>query len=200
MFDQTPDATPFNENLSNLVPEHLVPQQFGGGSGGGGIGRGGVLSFAHHQQYPGVSGGGPTTSIPRELQGNEKRTRHLSSSGEGSGGFKVDREQLLQHQLLLLRDECDRALRSKDAELAQLREAHRRADEENHVLKRGVAIQSARQREACSQNHELQEVLARAAEHIHGLERLVQQLRAQVASYEAGGADIYIPPPHGDCF
>lgn len=205
MFE--PNDTPFNENLSNLVPGHLVPQH---GSGGGlvSIGRVGVLAFAHQQQqqqHSGAAGGGPTTSLPRELQGNEKRTRHLAASaeaggGSGGSGFKVDREGLLQHQLLLLRDDCDRALRAKDAELAQLREAHRRADEENHVLKRGVAISTARQREAYSQNSELQEVLARAAEHIHGLERLVQQLRAQVASYEAGGGDIYMPPPHGDCF
>jgi len=85
-------------------------------------------------------------------------------------------------------------MQAKDAELAHLRE-------ENVVLKKGIAIQNNRQRDAYVENQQLQEVLGRAAEHIHGLERMVQQLRTQVSCGEAGqGSDMYMPPPHGDAY
>lgn len=143
--------------------------------------------------------------IQRETQGHEKRVRQMMEIGSveprDDKRFKQDREKHLQDQLLLQRDEFERALHAKEREVDALRESNQRAEEENHVLKRGIAIQSSRQREAHAQNAELQQVLARAAEHIHGLERIVDQLRTQVQCYESGGFnDMYMPPPHGDAF
>jgi len=97
--------------------------------------------------------------------------------------FDEDRLHMLEHSLAhaheLLAESAQAAAR-RDAECDQLRH-------ESAVLKRGIAIQNARQREAYEQNAQLQDVLARAAEHIAGLERTVQLLQVRLAHAEGGG-------------
>lgn len=55
-------------------------------------------------------------------------------------------------------------------------------EEENRILKRGVAIQDGRQKELQGQNQQLQSVLLQAADHITNLERCNRELRMQLES------------------
>jgi predicted nucleic acid-binding Zn-ribbon protein len=96
--------------------------------------------------------------------------------------------------LATLRSEFQSVVENKDAEMKALRERNfqleselnrtegsRKANEdENKLLKRAVAIQDSRQRELISQNQQLQQVLAQAAEHIANIERVNRQLRSQL--------------------
>ena len=107
-----------------------------------------------------------------------------------------DRMRWLEDNLTHARDELARQAQAKDAEMHELRQ-------ENAVLKKGIAIQNARQREAYEQNAQLQEVLARAAEHMAGLERTVQMLQARLAYAEGSGTagGMFSPPrPPPDVF
>ena len=147
--------------------------------------------------------------IPRVVQGMEKKARRATAAASsladtGDNGeiqhtsrllYQEDRSQYLEDNVSHLRGELSRVVERKDAEIAVLRQ-------ETTVLKKGIAIQNSRQREAFAQNAQLQEVLSRAAEHIAGLERAVQLLQSRLAFYESGGANdgLFSPPPPPDCF
>ena len=93
-----------------------------------------------------------------------------------------------------MRDEYTRAMQRKDAELEELRR-------ENAVLKKGVAIAANRQAEAYAHNGQLQEVLARAAEHIASQERCIALLQTRLQYHVGGGGNgLFQPPPPPDCF
>ena len=155
-----------------------------------------------------AGGAGGMQGIPRVVQGMEKKARRATAAASsladtGDNGeilhssllFQKDRAQYLEDKVSHLRGELSRVAERKDAEIAVLRQ-------ETTVLKKGIAIQNTRQREAFAQNAQLQEVLARAAEHIAGLERAVQLLQSRLAFYESGGANdgLFSPPPPPDCF
>ena len=157
----------------------------------------------------GGAGGMQGVGIPRVVQGMEKKARRATAAASsladtGDNGeiqhtsrllYQEDRSQYLEDNVSHLRGELSRVVERKDAEIAVLRQ-------ETTVLKKGIAIQNSRQREAFAQNAQLQEVLSRAAEHIAGLERAVQLLQSRLAFYESGGANdgLFSPPPPPDCF
>ena len=157
----------------------------------------------------GGAGGMQGVGIPRVVQGMEKKARRATAAASlladtGDNGeiqhtsrllYQEDRAQYLEDNVSHLRGELSRVVERKDAEIAVLRQ-------ETTVLKKGIAIQNSRQREAFAQNAQLQEVLSRAAEHIAGLERAVQLLQSRLAFYESGGANdgLCSPPPPPDCF
>ena len=71
-------------------------------------------------------------------------------------------------------------LSHQDLIITQTQAAKAICEEENRILKRAVAIQDGRQKELTSQNHQLQAVLAQAAEHIANLERNSEELRKKI--------------------
>ena len=71
-------------------------------------------------------------------------------------------------------------LSHQDLLITQSQAAKAICEEENRILKRAVAIQDGRQKELTSQNHQLQAVLAQAAEHIANLERGTEELRKKI--------------------
>ena len=84
------------------------------------------------------------------------------------------------------KDEAIAALRSsaqsQEMALQQSQTARSVCEEENRILKRGVAIQDGRQKELQGQNQQLQNVLLQAADHITNLERSNRELRMQLES------------------
>ena len=134
-----------------------------------------------------------SSSYVRPEQGNEKRSRRGEAANDGAA-YNEDRLRYLEDSLSHTRDEYTRAMQRKDAELEELRR-------ENAVLKKGVAIAANRQAEAYTHNGQLQEVLARAAEHIASQERCIALLQTRLQYHEGGGGNgLFQPPPPPDCF
>jgi len=134
-----------------------------------------------------------SSSYVRPAQGNEKRSRRGEAANDGAA-YQEDRLRYLEDSMNHMRDEYTRAMQRKDAELEELRR-------ENAVLKKGVAIAANRQAEAYAHNGQLQEVLARAAEHIASQERCIALLQTRLQYHEGGGGNgLFQPPPPPDCF
>ena len=93
--------------------------------------------------------------------------------------FKAEFQQLSDQKdadILSLRS----TLSHQDLIITQTQAAKAICEEENRILKRAVAIQDGRQKELTNQNHQLQTVLAQAAEHIANLERSSEELRKKI--------------------